>query len=137
MAAHNELGREGEDEACRYLVKQGYNLLERNFQVSHLEMDIIAQYWGTLVFVEVKSRRNEQFMPAELAVTPSKRRNIVEAARAYLHMNSLDYCPIRFDIITIVGTEPPYRIRHFEDAFPDSLNRAVLSGQRPRDEFEV
>ena len=58
MADHNELGREGEDEALLYLTQKGYTLLARNWRIGHLEIDIVAEWFGEIVFVEVKTRRD-------------------------------------------------------------------------------
>lgn len=46
MADHNELGREGEDEALLYLTQKGYTLLARNWHIGHLEIDIVAEWFG-------------------------------------------------------------------------------------------
>lgn len=72
MADHNELGREGEDEALLYLTQKGYTLLARNWRIGHLEIDIVAEWFGEIVFVEVKTRRDEHFAPAAEAVTLHK-----------------------------------------------------------------
>ncbi len=116
MAAHNQFGREGEEQACRYLTDRGYSLLERNWRVGHLELDIVADYYGELVFVEVKARRSEEFSPAETAVSQAKRENLIKAARAFQKTFGTDQ-PIRFDIITVVGEQPPFRISHIPYAF--------------------
>ena len=60
MARHNELGLAGEEEACRYLMHRGYRLLDRNWRVGHLELDIVADYYGEIVFVEVKTRSSQK-----------------------------------------------------------------------------
>ena len=64
MAQHNELGRLGEQQACRYLAEKGYSLLARNWRLGHLEIDIIADYFGEVVFVEVKTRSSEAIAEA-------------------------------------------------------------------------
>lgn len=56
MATHNELGRLGEDEALFYLTLKGYHLLDRNWRFEHYEIDIVAEWHGEIVFVEVKTR---------------------------------------------------------------------------------
>ena len=61
MAEHNDLGKEGEDEAVRYLTEKGYCILHRNWRRGRNELDIIATKDGQLVFVEVKTRRNETY----------------------------------------------------------------------------
>lgn len=121
MAQHNEFGILGEREACTYLSKRNYRILERNWHSGHLEVDIIAEWFGEIVFVEVKTRRNEQFAPAEFAVDIRKQEHLVKAALAYLSENRLD-APYRFDIITVVGTQPPFKITHLRDAYtPETL----------------
>ena len=113
MATHNILGKIGEEEACRYLIRKGYTLLERNWRVGHLELDIIAEWYGEIIFVEVKTRSNEDFAPAISAIDDEKFKNLRIAAGQYLHLNHLDQ-PIRFDIITVVGTHKPFTITHYE-----------------------
>ena len=112
MASHNLLGQIGEEEACRFLIRKGYTLLERNWRVGHLELDIIAECYGEIIFVEVKTRSNEDFAPAITAVDDEKIKNLRLAARHYLDLNRLDQ-PIRFDIITVVGEQRPFTITHY------------------------
>lgn len=116
MARHNELGSIGEEEACRFLMHRGYRLLDRNWRVGHLELDIVADYYGELVFVEVKSRSSEEYGPAELAVDLDKQQRILEAAHYYMLEKRLDQ-PFRYDIITVVGVVPPFEIKQIENAF--------------------
>lgn len=117
MAQHNDFGELGEELACRFLADQDYHLLTRNWRTGHLEVDIIADHFGEIVFVEVKSRHRETNDYTALgAVDMSKKRHLVEAARAYLARHRLD-APFRFDIITVVGERPPYEITHYRDAY--------------------
>ncbi len=113
MATHNILGQIGEEEACRYLIRKGYTLLDRNWRMGHLELDIIAEWYGEIIFVEVKTRSNEDFAPAISAIDEEKFKNLRIAAGSYLHLHNLDQ-PIRFDIITVVGTHRPFTITHYE-----------------------
>lgn len=115
MATHNDFGRRGEEEACRYLAARGYRLLERNWRISHLEVDIIADYFGEVVFVEVKTRTDEGYASATDAVDAGKRERLHHAARAYMSLKGEDR-PFRFDIITVVGARAPYNIQHFINA---------------------
>lgn len=116
MALHNDKGREGEEAACLFLSLRGYRLLERNWRSHHYEIDIIADYYGEIVFVEVKTRRNEDFLPALAAVDEEKQENVRAAARHYLNLKRLD-APYRFDIITVVGETKPYTFKHYVAAF--------------------
>ena len=116
MARHNELGKEGEEEASAYLRDKGYTILHRNWHAGRKELDIVAEKNGELVIVEVKTRSNEEFGHPEDAVTPRKIRNIIVSADAYIQQFAIDL-PVRFDLITIVGAHPPFEIEHIEGAF--------------------
>lgn len=63
MAEHNELGKWGEDEAARFLQRKGFSILERDWRVGKRDLDIIAlkEDGKLLVFVEVKTRRNDVY----------------------------------------------------------------------------
>ena len=115
MAAHNELGKWGEDAAAKYLQQKGLTILERDWQSGHRDIDIIAQDGDTIVFVEVKTRRNRQFTDPEQAVDYRKRRNLLYAMNHYVKFKRLDQ-ELRFDILTVVGTgEGEPEIEHIED----------------------
>ncbi len=114
MAAHNEFGIEGEDIAVNYLVREGYLVLDRNWRSGHRELDIVAEKDGTLVVVEVKTRKSSKYGNPEEFVTPKKIRNTVLAADAYVRYNRIDL-PVRFDIISIL--ESGEVLNHIEDAF--------------------
>ncbi len=116
MASHNLLGKEGEDAAAQYLLHEGYILLDRNWRSGKKELDIVAQKDDTLIIVEVKTRRNNSFGNPEDAVTDVKIRRIVASTDAYIRKNCIDL-PVRFDIITVTGTNQPFRIEHIQEAF--------------------
>jgi putative endonuclease len=116
MAAHNELGKWGEDTAADYLQRNGYAIVERDWKSGHRDLDIIAQDKdGTVVFVEVKTRRNRLFGEPEEAVDYQKLRSLRGAINHYIkyrHINGNS----RLDFITVVGTigtEP--EIDHIKD----------------------
>ncbi len=121
MAAHNELGKTGEELAQQYLRKKHYTILQTNYKVRNIELDIIAQTKKTIVFVEVKTRSSEAFGMPEEAVDARKQQRIVRAANTYMQQYPDDY-EARFDIIAVVmkdNAEP--EIRHTEDAFAPRL----------------
>ena len=117
MAAHNELGAWGEEIAADYLQRQGYQILERDWKSGHRDLDLIAMDNDTLVFVEVKTRRDRIFTDPEMAVDYQKIRNLQQAANHYVKYKHTDN-DIRFDLITVVGMigETP-DIEHITDAF--------------------
>jgi len=114
------LGRQGEDEAVRFLKSQGYRILERNLKFRIGELDIIAQKGNFVAFIEVKTRRTGELGQPFEAVKPAKMRRIVSMAEAYLRRERLygSEFIFRFDIISVVwpeGESP--RIQHLENAF--------------------
>lgn len=120
MAEHNDFGKAGEDLATKYLIRDGYKIIERNWKHHKFELDIIAQKGGELIIIEVKTRKNELFARPQDAVNERKIRNIALAADQYIKMNERDM-PVRFDIISITGTGNDVHLEHIEDAFTAPL----------------
>lgn len=119
MAEHNDLGKWGEDEAALYYEDRGYEILERDWKVGKRDIDLIAltEDKDTLVFVEVKTRQNNDLQEPEEAVDVKKMRNIAIAANAYVKLHGLDM-DVRFDIISVIGKcSCVESIECFEDAF--------------------
>ena len=116
MAAHNELGKWGEDCAADYLQRKGYTIIERDWKSGHRDIDIIAaDEDGTVVFVEVKTRRNRLFGAPEEAVDYQKLQSLQSAMNHYIKFQHING-NVRLDIITVVGTigaEP--EIDHIKD----------------------
>lgn len=113
---HSMLGAQGEETACSYLKRQGYQILERNYRTRRGELDIIAAQGECLVFVEVKTRKSLRCGLGAEAVTWRKRQHLLAAALSYLATHSSRKC--RFDVIeiTVSATQTP-EIRHIQDAF--------------------
>ena len=95
------LGRKGENIAEKYLVDQGYKILDRNFQNRFGEIDIVAEDKDTLVFVEVKTRFSEKFGRAEEAVTAGKIKKIIKAGQFYRILNKDLPESERIDVVAI------------------------------------
>ncbi len=112
---NRKIGSRYEDLAAAYLSEAGYRILTRNYRNRFGEIDIIAaDPKGTLVFAEVKYRRQDETAALE-AVTPAKRRQISRIALFYLnHTKTGTEYPCRFDVIGINGEG---RIVHIENAF--------------------
>ncbi len=114
-------GKWGEEVAVAYLAGQGYAILERNWRMGHLEVDIIAHKGRVVAFVEVKTRRDFDVDPVE-AVDKRKRARMVTAADTFLRRNSLPF-EYRFDIVAITGTPESHIVEHTPDAFMPPLKR--------------
>jgi putative endonuclease len=103
-----ESGRIGEEIACSLFKENSLRILDRNVRYPDGEIDLVALDGATLVFVEVKWRRNdERGTPAE-AVTSRKRFRVVRAARRWLVENPTraGAREVRFDVVAI-REEPP------------------------------
>ena len=110
-------GHFGEDAACTYIEKIGYRLICRNYRQRDGEIDIICADRDTLVFLEVKTRRNSRFgYPAE-AVGYQKQRKIMNTAMTYLAEKPGYTQSIRFDVIEVYIEGACVRINHIENAF--------------------
>lgn len=117
MARHNEVGKDGESIAAAYLLREGYELLENNWRYRKAEIDLIARQGDTLVFIEVKTRKNTFFSDPELAVDQKKQNLITNAAMVYMERIGHEW-EVRFDIIAVIyESEDSFDIRHYEDAF--------------------
>jgi putative endonuclease len=79
----------------------GFTILERNYRWRRIEIDIIAEHRGVLVFVEVKLKTSDEFGCPLHMVGPDKMRRIGMAARQFAFEESLGDWPMRFDVISI------------------------------------
>jgi putative endonuclease len=118
-------GRRAEDLVHRYLQKNGFRILARNWVGPHLaEVDIVAMEGERIVFVEVKSRADEEHGSPERSIGAMKVAAQRRAARAWATRAGCDVSVIRFDVVTVVLEVPP-RIEHHRDA--SSLRRSKRS----------
>ncbi|MDO8474228.1 MAG: YraN family protein [bacterium] len=122
MAEHNTIGEEGEETAKRYLESKGYKIIARNWKTKRAEIDIIAclnqGFLGLgkslLVFVEVRTKRHEQYGTPEETIDYEKRMRLRRNATAYIHRTKYRG-PYRIDAIClIIGSNGLQRIDHYE-----------------------
>ena len=101
---HNELGKWGEQFAAKYLEKNGFEILERNWFFAKAEIDIIATKNNELIIIEVKTRNSDFFGDPQDFVSSSKIKLLVKAANEYVISNDLDI-ETRFDIIAVLKND--------------------------------
>ena len=101
MAKHLEIGKMGEQEAVRFLKKKNYKIVDLNFSCKTGEIDIIAYHQDTIVFVEVKTRKNNAFGTPGQAVNKSKQARLIKTALYYLQSKNKYNENIRFDIVEV------------------------------------
>jgi len=100
MAAHNELGKKGEEMAVHWFQQRGYAILHRNWRHSHSEVDIIASKNDTLHFIEVKARKTEKYGLPEESVGVKKMEMLMKAAEEFL-FRFPEWKRIQYDILSI------------------------------------
>ena len=95
------IGTWGEAQVANYLRQRKFRLVAHSYRCRFGEIDLIAMDGNTLCFVEVKTRRGDDFgYPAE-AVNETKQRRMQAAARYYMHMNRLENVRVQFDVVEI------------------------------------
>ncbi len=118
---HLRTGRWGEKQAERMLKHKGFYILNRRVRVGRRdELDLVARTGETLVFVEVKTRRDERFGRPVKAVRRAKQKTMGRAAIRYIRRMKQPPPYIRFDVIEVIGSEGQGNpiVRHIENAFP-------------------
>lgn len=116
MYLRHVIGKKGEDIATKYLINNGYRIIERNFNCKQGEIDIIAKYKGEIVFVEVKTRTNKKFgLPVE-AITKYKIEHLKRSIEYYICVNNLEDKIIRIDAIEIYIKDDIFLLHHIKQA---------------------
>jgi putative endonuclease len=110
----NRAGARAEELCAELLRGAGLRVLARNWRCRHGEIDLVAEEGGTLVFAEVRLRRNQRFGGAAESVTAAKQARLVAAARLYLMRRPDAEC--RFDVLLLDSLEGS-RIQWIRNAF--------------------
>ena len=114
-------GIKGEEEAARFLTRSGYAILDRNVRTRAGEIDLVAKEGKTLVFVEVKTRRDliVEGDPPQAAVHTRKQNRLAKLAHGYLKLKRIRQTPCRFDVVSVILNEEGgvKAIRHIPNAF--------------------
>lgn len=116
----SEIGKLGEKIAADYLVQKGYTIIKRNYRYGHGEIDLITKspYNDQIIFFEVKTRNNLELGDPAYAINKKKISQIKKVAELYLYENNIKEIECRFDVITVLLTDPNNPIiEHYENAF--------------------
>ncbi len=111
---NHQIGRIGEDIAVRYLLKNKYDIIIRNFYTYSGEIDIIAKQDKEIVFVEVKTRSSDEYGRPLEAVTPLKQKHMYKSAKYYLYKTRQENAFVRFDVIEIYIVDGKVKINHIK-----------------------
>ena len=124
MPGKKELGRAGEETAKKYLIKNGYDILESNFRCRCGEIDLIVEGEDYIIFVEVKTRTNSNYgFPVE-SINYKKRHSIINTAKTYISYKNIKDSNLRFDVIEVItNAEKPEKnnINHIKNAFWEDI----------------
>jgi putative endonuclease len=116
MTDKQQFGRKGEELALAFYQDNSYTILEKNWQLNHLEVDIIAKNDEYIVFCEVKTRTGDAFGSPQDSVNRQKQKNIIRAANYYVLKHRI-LLEVRFDIISIIFKGDQYTLEHIPFAF--------------------
>ncbi len=118
LKKEEDIGKKGEKVAVKYLKKSGFEIVECGFKAMRGEIDIIARENDTIVFVEVKTRRTDEFGSPFEAVDLKKQAQIKKIASIYISKRYQKFIPCRFDVVGIIVRERgDYEISHIRNAF--------------------
>lgn len=110
-------GNYGEKIACNFLINSGYNILCRNYRNHFGEIDIIAKYKNEIIFIEVKTRTNNNFGEGIEAIDRYKQKHIINTAKFYIFQRHLESYSIRFDAIQIMKDKTHIKTKHIKQIF--------------------
>jgi putative endonuclease len=110
-------GKSGEKIAAKYLKTKGFEILFTNYRYGHKEIDIIARYKNSIVFIEVKAGKSKSFGPPQGWVDSRKQKKIAEVATAFLQEHQFPGCDFRFDVVAIDTSSGKEIIEHIQNAF--------------------
>lgn len=116
MYQRHEIGKIGEELAVKYLQEKGYEIIERNFECKQGEIDIIAKDKEEYVFIEVKTRSNENYGKPKEAVDKIKKKHLYRSTEFYIYIHNLEKAPIRIDVIEIYKKKEKYILNHIKQA---------------------
>ena len=115
-----DFGLLGERIAARWLVRQGWSVVEHRFRAGRRDIDLVMRRDSEVAFVEVKARRGEAFGSPVEAVHWRKQRELSRAAKVWVDRNGTEELAYRFDVVGILVEGEQVRVRYVPNAFPVS-----------------
>jgi putative endonuclease len=99
-----QIGKEAEDRALNYLEQKGLRLIQRNYRSRFGEIDLIMRDGKTVVFIEVRYRRNRTFGGASHSITTQKQQRLLTTAEQFLQQHAPRH-PARMDVLALEGDD--------------------------------
>lgn len=113
----SKIGEMGEQMACDFLQSRGHQILDRNWRVGHLELDIVSEAPDGLHFIEVKARTAPVTTTILDQVNNVKQKRINAAALQYLNKKALKGQEVFFDVVSVLFDGPETVVRYFPQAW--------------------
>ena len=116
-----KVGENGEKRVAEFLRKNGFAIVKRNYQCRYGEIDIIAENGEYILFVEVKTRKENALISGIEAVNSHKQQRIILAAQDYITKTLCEKQP-RFDVAEVTVTEKAdgsmgFNLKYIKNAF--------------------
>lgn len=111
-------GAEAERLAEKFMLQQGLVLLAKNYRCRFGEIDLIAKDGDTLVFIEVRLRRNDNFGGAVASIDHRKQEKLISTAKHYLSPLKTPEVPCRFDVL-LLNNKDSHAIQWLKNAFSE------------------
>jgi putative endonuclease len=122
MTKAQALGALGERIAARWLMQDGWRVIDRRWRSGRRDLDLVAIRDEVVAFVEVKTRRDTWSGDPVEAVNWRKQRELTRAAHAWIDQRGILDAPVgaiyRFDVVGVLATREKIGVRHIEAAFP-------------------
>ena len=116
-AARARLGRDAEALIARRLAEDGFTVLGQNVRVGRLELDLIAERAGLIVFCEVRARAHDRFVAPAATMDARKVMRVRSAAQQWLRTHRPARVGVRFDVAAVVFDVPGGRVEYYEGAY--------------------
>jgi putative endonuclease len=120
--ARQAFGVLGERIAARWLIRQGWTVVNHRFTNGKRDIDLVVEQAGTVVFVEVKARKGNDFGGPVEAVNWRKQRELTRSAQVWIDRHGLPAQTYRFDVVGVLVNAGAVRVRHVPDAFSIARN---------------
>jgi putative endonuclease len=117
LPSTQQIGQQKENQVCDHLISQGLQLIMQNYRCKLGEIDLIMKDKDTLVFIEVRHRKQNDYGNGLESITKTKQRKIIRTAQHYLQTHELDNkFSCRFDAV-ITGQTTSQQFLWIKDAF--------------------
>lgn len=119
MSEHRKsLGKQGEELAASYLKKcQNYQILQRNYRCVFGEVDIVAKDGDVLTFIEVRTRKSEDYGNPKESITKRKQDQLSKVALEFINRHNVHHVKARFDVVAVYLLSQKEQVELIKNAF--------------------